>query len=99
MLLRIHCECGGTWDVYSRDNWKDDTARQCPHCFKEISAFTWQSEIIPAFASMMDANRELKKVHTGYNKPLFAVDFVADPMPKTEGCPLRDAMLDYDLNI
>ena len=75
MYLHIRCGvCGCKWDVYSRDNWKDDRARQCPHCFAEIDREVWNREIIPAFGSMMDANRELVKEHTGYNKPLFKVE-------------------------
>lgn len=95
MLLRIHCNnCGGTWDVYSRDNWKNDTARQCPHCFESVPPYTWQAEVIPAFASMMDANRELHKVHTGYGKTLFTVDFIADVPPK----PVNDDAMSFDLD-
>jgi len=76
--LKIYChQCGGTWDVYSRDNWKADTARQCPHCFMSIDAQTWTKQIIPAFASMDDANRELEKDHSGYHTPLFDVSYTA----------------------
>lgn len=76
--LRIHChQCGGAWDVYARDNWKSDTARQCPHCFASIDRQTWERQIIPAFASTIDANRALEKDCTGYNAPMFSVDFMA----------------------
>ncbi len=76
--LKIHCHnCGGTWEVYGRDNWKSDTARQCPHCFNSIDRQTWERQIIPAFAGMEDANRELVKDHSGYNAPLFSLNYTA----------------------
>ena len=47
---------------------------------------------------MMDANRELHKVHTGYGKTLFAVDFIADKLPGNS-TELTQSMLDYDINL
>lgn len=78
-FLRIHCNyCGGTWEVYGRDNYKETQYRTCPHCFQKIDGQDWQNHVLPAFGAMMDANRELIKTHTGYHAPLFTVDFVED---------------------
>ena len=78
-ILRIHCRsCGGKWEVYSRDNWKGDNARKCPHCFKEIPRDLWERDILPAFGEVIDANAELLKDHTGNRRPLFAFDVIAD---------------------
>ena len=78
-FLRIHCDsCGGTWDVYGRDNWKESRCRTCPHCQSEIDGQDWERFILPAFGGLMDANRELMKTHTGYSTPLFAVDYIED---------------------
>lgn len=77
--LRIHCEaCGGVWEVYHRDNWNNDKARQCPHCFAEIDRQTWEKEVLPAFGAVHGANAELHKDHTGYDKPLFYFDVMTD---------------------
>lgn len=77
--LRIHCDyCGGTWEVYGRDDWNDDRARQCPHCSAKIDRQDWTKEVLPAFAAMMDANREIAKTHSGYHIPLFTVDYIED---------------------
>lgn len=77
--LRIHCDvCGGTWDVYHRDNWSDENARTCPHCFSKISRAVWEKNVIPAFCEAEDANAELFKEHTGYHRPLFTFDVIAD---------------------
>ena len=77
--LRIHCEaCGGVWEVYHRDNWNNDKARQCPHCFAEIDRKTREKEVLPAFGAVHDANAELHKDHTGYDKPLFYFDVMTD---------------------
>lgn len=77
--LRIHCEaCGGVWEVYHRDNWNNDKARQCTHCFAEIDRQTWEKEVLPAFGAVHDANAELHKDHTGYDKPLFYFDVMTD---------------------
>ena len=78
-FLRIHCDyCGGTWDVYGRDDWKNTRSRTCPHCMTKIDGQDWNNQIVPAFATMQDANRELLKTHTGYNAPLFTVDYIED---------------------
>lgn len=78
-LLRIHCDsCGGSWEVYGRDDWKDARCRTCPHCLAEIDAQDWQKQILPAFAALADANRELMKTHTGWGDPLFTVDYIED---------------------
>lgn len=78
--LVIHCKkCGGEWEIYHRDNWHDDRARQCPHCFAEIDGQTWQRFILPALGAGSEANAELFKDHTsGRGKPLFTVDVMAD---------------------
>ena len=66
------------WEVYHRDNWNNDKARQCPHCFAEIDRQTWEKEVLPAFGAVHDANAELHKDHTGYDKPLFYFDVMTD---------------------
>lgn len=77
--LKIHCGyCHGSWEVYSRDPWKDEQYRTCPHCFKEIDNQNWKNFIVPAFCTMQDANRELIKTHTGQHSPLFTVDYTED---------------------
>lgn len=77
--MRIYCgDCGGTWEIYGRDDWKNDKARECPHCFSKIGRHTWEKQVIPAFAAVSDANRELYKDSTGYNKPLFTINIIAD---------------------
>ena len=74
MHMLIHCgSCGGSWEIYQRDNWKNPNARQCPHCFREIDAQTWALAILPAFGAFTDANNELIKDNTD-RKPFFHVD-------------------------
>ena len=100
--MRIHCEmCGGTWEVYQRDDWKDDRARQCPHCFREIDRQIWDKEILPAFGAASDANAELFKNSTGYYKPIFTVDFMADRLyqekrTSNDSCPLSDVLQEFE---
>lgn len=76
-FLRIHCSvCGGTWEIYARDSWNDDRARQCPHCFSEIDRSIWKREILPAFGAVSDANAALFNAHSGQHEPLFHFDVV-----------------------
>lgn len=77
-FMRIHCSCGRSWEIYARDDWKAEKARQCPHCGKHINQEIWDKEVLPAFAAASDSNNELYKYHTGYNKPLFSVDYVSN---------------------
>lgn len=77
--MRIHCEyCGGTWEIYHRDDFNADKARQCPHCFSKIDAQTWANQVLPAFGLVHDANAELYKDHKGHCTPLFSFDVIAD---------------------
>lgn len=72
--MSIYCGyCGKRWEVYQRDNWKDERARTCPHCFHEIDAQTWERDVLPAFGAALDCNAELFKNHKG---SIFAVDFI-----------------------
>ena len=85
-MLRIHCHnCGGHWDLYdgkagrnAPDSYKHRTYKTCPHCHEQIDGQDWDRQILPAFAAMADANRELYKTHTGYGTPLFSVDYIED---------------------
>lgn len=94
MYMRIHCgNCGKTWEIYARDDWNDPKARQCPHCFSHISHQVWTKEVLPTFGAFQDANRELYKDATGYHKPIFGVDMIADEVPSTEhACPFEEAL-------
>lgn len=79
MYMRILCaSCNRTWDVQQSDDWKAEAARTCPRCGSKIDRQTWTRQIIPAFASTVDANAELFKDHTGYNSPLFGVEMHID---------------------
>ena len=76
MLIKINCNnCGSNWEIYERDNWKDDKARICPHCHSEIDSQTWKNQILPAWGFYTDSNRELIK-DTGFGNALFSVDFI-----------------------
>lgn len=78
-LLNIKCGyCGGTWQVYGRDQWRERRARTCPHCGSAVERQTWEDQVLPAFGQMMDANRELLKLHTGYHGVLFQVNYEED---------------------
>lgn len=81
VYMVIHCtNCFQSWQVYFRDNWKSDTARTCPHCGSRIDKHIWEREILPAFGSAADANRELLKLHLGNRScPLFTFDIKANP--------------------
>lgn len=77
-MMKIYCDyCGQKWDVYERDNWNDDKARTCPHCFHKIDSQTWKNEIVPAFGAYMDLTKQLIK-DTGAGCIRFSVDFLED---------------------
>ena len=77
--LKVTCEnCGGKWDVYHRDNWKDDRARTCPHCYAEVNAEIWASHVVPAFALADEGNRELTKLSSEMRRPGFSFDLISD---------------------
>ncbi len=80
--LRIKCHsCGKTWELYPH-MMADERAWMCPRCMNQIDEQTWRNQLFPAWGYMSDANMELVKDHTGYSKPLFEVDFIADMVIK-----------------
>jgi hypothetical protein len=98
--LRIHCDyCGGTWDVYGRDDWKNNRSRTCPHCQTKIDGQDWNNQIVPAFAAMQDANRELIKTHTGYHAPMFTVDYIEDHYFPNDARETGTAVFNLELQI
>ena len=81
MFMRIFCDtCGNYWEVYGRDNWHDDKARQCPHCYARLDKELWERQILPAFGATSDANAEILKAHAGEHKALFTIDFISDSL-------------------
>lgn len=78
-FLRIHCHnCGNHWDINEGDDYKQRKYKTCPYCKEQIDGQDFDNQVLPAFGAMMDANRELKKTHTGYNASLFSVEFMQD---------------------
>lgn len=76
-FLRIHCKnCGGYWDIHEDDDYQLRKFKTCPHCKEQIDGQDYLNQVLPAFGAMLDANKELKKTSTGYNAPLFTVDFI-----------------------
>lgn len=76
-FLRIHCKsCGGYWDISEGDDFNHPKYKKCPHCEKGIDGQDYFNTVLPAFGAMLDANKELYKTHTGYDAPLFTVDFI-----------------------
>lgn len=70
--------CHQKWHVYGSRDFNSEDARRCPHCQAEIDGQLWEKSVIPAFASLQDANRELFKHSVGYHTPLFQVDYHED---------------------
>lgn len=80
VYLKIYCgKCGGSWQVYQRDNWKDERMRICPHCYNEIEKGLWERSIIRAFGECADAERELINDHNGgTGEPLHSFEVRTD---------------------
>lgn len=95
--LLIHCDvCGGQWEIYHRDDFNADKARQCPHCFNSIDKQTWTNQVLPAFGLVHDANAELYKDHAGYNRPLFSFDVIADHLYENRFDEADEIDMDFD---
>lgn len=77
--MQIKCtNCNKTWIIYPRGAWTDDINSECPNCGCSIDRQTWERQITPAFGAFMDTNKELYKDATGYNAPLFKVNFIEE---------------------
>ena len=53
--------------------------------------------VLPAFGAVNDANAELFKEHTGYHRPLFTFDVIADHLYQNqhEPCPLAERLQEF----
>ncbi len=76
-ITRVSCgRCKHWWDVYWRDI-MDEKSNQCPFCGESIDRTLWERDVFNAAAAAHDANIELEKDATGYNKPRFSVNFLS----------------------
>lgn len=98
--MRVYCDvCGGTWEVYQRQA-REDSARQCPHCYAKINRNIWRKRVLPAFDAVQTINIELYEDHASNHRPLFTVDIVADHLYKSyqerhnnaDSCPIKEAI-------
>ena len=98
--MRVYCDvCGGTWEVYQRQA-REDSARQCPHCYAKINRNIWKKKVLPAFVAVQEINVELYKDHASNHTPLFTVDIVADHLYKSYqtrhenagSCPVKEVL-------
>ena len=81
--MKICCEyCGGSWEVYERDDWASGKAATCPHCAEKIDLQTWRRCVLPAFGSFINMNKELFSEHANDHRSLFQIDMISDNLFK-----------------
>ena len=69
MYILVWCQrCGGTFEIYSRDDVRSNKARTCPHCQERATGETW-AKVADAFdweyariASESDAARLIPEI-------------------------------------
>lgn len=77
--MKISCEyCGGSWEVYERDDWTSSKAATCPHCAQKIDHQTWRRCVLPSFGAFADMNKDLCRNHVDDHHPLFQIDMIND---------------------
>ena len=80
MFMRVWCQrCGGTFELYSRDDVWSYKARTCPHCQERATGEAW-AMVIGAFEAYKAASRALYEDNT--TKTRFTVDFLDDTVYK-----------------
>lgn len=81
VYLKITCgECGNQWTVTENERTQENK-RICPDCSGAVDLQTWNNSLLPAMCYAMDAEKELLKAHTGYQKALYSVDIISDSLP------------------
>ena len=74
--MRIWCRrCGGTFEIYGRDDVRSQRARTCPHCQERATGETW-AKVADAFDAYKEAAMALFADATA--KTRFTVDFIDD---------------------
>jgi len=80
MFMRVYCRrCGGSFELYSRDDVTSRKARTCPHCQERVSPETW-GKVVEAFDACRDACEAL--FSDSKSKTRFTVDYIDDTIYK-----------------
>ena len=81
LYVKISCgNCKNDFEIYSREiNFRDDPVR-CPHCLRQMEAKHWNN-LIDAFLTAADWNRQALKTHQEHGTPLFQVEFCSKHVP------------------
>lgn len=80
MFMRIWCQrCGGSYEVYDRDDVRCNKARTCPHCQEKVTAAVWE-KVVEAHDAYKLAELALASDDT--SKTRFTVDFMDDSIYK-----------------
>ena len=77
--MHMHITCGGCgmkWDVFQRDDWKAETARECPRCGRSINARTWEHSVLRAFGEAVDASSDLYNDSVQPQGAAFRIDYL-----------------------
>lgn len=76
MYIRVWCQrCGGTFEIYDRDDIQSHKARTCPHCQERATGETW-AKVVMAYDAYKTASKALFMDAT--SKTRFTVDFMDD---------------------
>lgn len=76
MYMRIWCQrCGGTFELYQRDDVRSHKARTCPHCQERATGEAWD-KVVKAYDAYKAASMALWEDRT--SKTRFTVDFIDD---------------------
>ena len=75
-FLKVKCyHCKGTYRLYG-DMIHHPSANICPFCRAEIRRSVSERCVIPPWAGMEDANRDLQQEYTGYSDAqLFQIEY------------------------
>ena len=80
MFIQVWCmRCGGTFEIYGRDDVRSQRSRTCPHCQERATGEAW-AKVVDAYDAYKEASRALWMDAT--TKTRFTVDFIDDTVYK-----------------
>ena len=72
--LKVHCHnCGGKFELYSRDMNREDKPPMCPHCLARMDKTQWE-RLIDAYFTFAEVNKNFRKYHWERGETLFQVE-------------------------
>ena len=76
--LKVKCHrCGNSFHLYNKDMRCEEKPPMCPHCLVGMDKTQWE-QLIDAYFTFAEVNKNFRKYHTDRGEPLFQVELLTE---------------------